>query len=79
MSDEPKPQSDAAHAAQADAEPTRLPHRRTDWYSARTIEEGIRLQAERGTQAAAIFFKDNSIVADITVRTLLHPDRRRSS
>ena len=60
-------------------EPARLPHRRTDWHSARTIDAGIRLQAQQGTQAAAIFFRDHSIVADITVRTLLHPDQRRST
>ena len=60
-------------------EPARLPHRRTDWYSARTVEEGVRLQAQKGTQAAAAFLKSNSIVADITIRALLHPDRRRGS
>ncbi len=59
--------------------PIRLPHRRTDWYSARKIEEGVQLQAEAGTQAAAAFLRDHSIVADITVRTLLHPDQRRGS
>lgn len=58
---------------------TRLPHRRTDWYSARMIEQGVALQAKQGTQAAAAFLKSNSIVADITIRTLLHPDQRRSS
>jgi hypothetical protein len=63
----------------ASSELTRLPHRRTDWYSARTIEEGVRLQAQEGTQAAAAFLKHHSIVADITIRTLLHPDQRRSS
>lgn len=61
-----------------DTEPTRLPHRRTDWYSARTVDAGIRLQAQQGTQAAAVFFRDHSIVPDITVRTLLHPDQRRN-
>ena len=61
------------------AEPKRLPHRRTDWYSARTIDAGIRLQAQEGTQAAAVFFRDHSIVPDITIRTLLHPDRRRNA
>ena len=60
-------------------EPKRLPHRRTDWYSARTIDAGIRLQAKEGTQAAAIFFRDHSIVPDITIRTLLHPERRRNA
>lgn len=61
------------------AEPKRLPHRRTDWYSARTVDAGIRLQAQEGTQAAAVFFRDHSIVPDITIRTLLHPDQRRNA
>ncbi|GAC1431602.1 MAG: hypothetical protein NVSMB6_29970 [Burkholderiaceae bacterium] len=62
-----------------DEEPVRLPHRRTDWYSARTVDQGVELQARKGTQAAAAFLKSNSIVADITIRALLHPERRRGS
>ena len=57
--------------------PQRRLHRRTDWYSARTVERAVQLQLEAGTQAAAAFLKSNSIVADITIRTLLHPDQRR--
>lgn len=68
-----------AKTDQGAGELTRLPHRRTDWYSARTIEQAVSLQAQEGTQAAAAFLKNHSIVADITIRTLLHPDQRRSS